>query len=116
MIDNRIRTLNSEIADQTGTLTGSSKSLAANSAEYQRLFVENEISDKQLGVALASLQEARNDARRQQVYVQRIAQPNLPDSPIEPRRLRNILATLALGLLLWGIASMLMAGVKEHAH
>lgn len=115
VLENRIRTLNSEINDQNGSLTGNNKSLAANSAQYQRLFVENEFADKQLTVALASLQEARNDARRQQVYVQRIAQPNLPDSPIEPRRLRAILATFVLGLLAWGISSMLMAGVKEHA-
>jgi capsular polysaccharide transport system permease protein len=114
-VENRIRTLTSEIQDQSGSLTGSNRSLAANSAEYQRLFLENEFSDKQLAVALASLQEARNDARRQQTYVQRIVQPNLPDSPQEPRRWRGILSTLALGLLVWGIASMLLAGIKEHA-
>lgn len=114
-IETQIDTLETEIEAQSTTLTGSSRSLAANSAEYQRLFVENEFTDKQLAVALASLQEARNDARRQQVYVQRIAQPNMPDSAIEPRRLRGILATFALGLLAWGIASMLVAGIKEHA-
>lgn len=114
-IASQIQTLEAEIKAQNTSLTGSNKSLAANSAEYQRLFVENEFTDKQLAVALASLQEARNDARRQQVYVQRIAQPNLPDSPIEPRRLRSILATFALGLVAWGIASMLAAGIKEHA-
>lgn len=111
----QIETLNEEIEAQSTALTGSSKSLAANSAEYQRLFVENEFTDKQLAIALASLQEARNDARRQQVYVVRIAEPNLPDSAIEPRRLRGILATFALGLVAWGIASMLVAGIKEHA-
>lgn len=114
-IETQIATLESEIASQSTSLTGGSTSLAANSAQYQRLFVENEFADKQLAVALASLQEARNDARRQQVYVQRIAQPNLPDSPIEPLRLRGILATFALGLLAWGIASMLVAGIREHA-
>lgn len=114
-IEVQIETLSDEIETQSTSLTGSSRSLAANSAEYQRLFVENEFTDKQLAVALASLQEARNDARRQQVYVQRIAEPNLPDAPIEPRRLRAILATFALGLLAWGIASMLAAGIKEHA-
>jgi len=63
---------------------------------------------------MTSLVEAQNEARRKQVYVQRIVQPNLPDSPIEPRRVRGILATLILGLIAWGIASMLMAGVREH--
>jgi len=114
-LENRLGTLNTEIAEQLGSLTGNDKSLAANSAEYQRLFAENEIADKQLAGAIASLQEARNDARRQEVYVQRVTQPNLPDAPIEPRRLRGVLATLALGLLAWGIASMLVAGIKEHA-
>ena len=114
-IETQIETLEAEIETQSTTLTGSNRSLAAKSAEYQRLTVENEFTDQQLAVTLASLQEARNDARRQQVYVQRIAEPNLPDSPIEPRRLRAILATFALGLLAWGIASMLVAGIKEHA-
>lgn len=113
-IENRIGTLQEEIRKQSSSLTGDDNSLASNSPEYQRLFLENEYADKQLAAALSSLQEARNEARRQQVYVQRIAEPNLPDAPIEPRRLRGILATLALGLVAWGIASMLVAGVKEH--
>lgn len=115
VIQNRIETLTHEINEQSGLLTGNDKSLAANSGQYQRLFLENQFAGLQLTAAMASLQEARNDARRQQVYVQRIAAPNLPDSPIEPRRIRGILATFVLGLLAWAIASMLVAGVKEHA-
>lgn len=114
-VETQIETLEQEIQAQSNTLTGGNRSLAANSAQFQRLFVENEFAEQQLTVALASLQEARNDARRQQVYVQRVSEPNLPDSPIEPRRLRAILATFAIGLLAWGIASMLVAGIKEHA-
>ena len=59
-------------------------------------------------------QQARNEAQRKQAYVERIVQPNLPDAPVEPRRLRGILATLLLGLLAYGILRMLLAGVKEH--
>jgi capsular polysaccharide transport system permease protein len=83
--------------------------------QYQKYFLEQQFADKQLTAALASLQEAQNEARRQQVYVERIAMPNKPDAPLEPRRLRGIFATLALGLVGWGIASMLLAGIKEHA-
>lgn len=111
---NRSKTLDEEIRRQMGTLAGGNKSLAASTVEFQRLFLENEFADKQLAATLASFQEARNDARRQQVYVQRIAEPNLPDAPLEPRRWRGILATLVLGLVGWGIASMLVAGIKEH--
>jgi capsule polysaccharide export protein KpsE/RkpR len=63
---------------------------------------------------LASQQEALNDARKKQVYVERIAEPSLPDYSLEPRRLRNILATILLGLLAWGVVSTLIAGIREH--
>lgn len=114
MLENRLQTLTRAIRQQMGSLAGGDRSLADSAVQYQKLFLEKGFADKQLGGALASLQEARNEARRQQVYVERIAQPNLPDAPLEPRKLRGILATLALGFVAWGIASMLVAGVKEH--
>ncbi len=112
--ENRLKSLQSAARKEMGALAGGDRSLASSAVEYQRLFLENSFADKQLGSALVSLQEARNEARRQQVYVERIAQPNLPDAPLEPRRLRGILATLALGLVAWGVVSMLLAGIKEH--
>ncbi|WP_121118323.1 hypothetical protein [Croceibacterium ferulae] len=115
VLANRSRTLDEEIRRQMGSLAGGSNSLAQSSVEFQRLFLENEFAGQQLAVTLASFQEARNEARRQQVYVQRISEPNLPDDPLEPRRTRGVLATLVLGLVAWGIASMLVAGIKEHA-
>jgi capsular polysaccharide transport system permease protein len=38
----------------------------------------------------------------------------LPDVAQEPRRLRSVAATFILGLVAWGILSMLLAGVREH--
>src|SRR3546814_15825095 len=61
-----------------------------------------------------ALQDARNEARRQVAYVERVAQPSLPDDALEPRRTRGILATLIIGIVAWGIMSMLLAGVREH--
>ncbi len=114
VFENRLQTLQQAVRKEMGALAGGDRSLAASAVQYQRLFLEKGFADKQLTGALASLQEARNEARRQQVYVERIAQPNLPDAPLEPRRLRGFLATVALGLVAWGVASMLMAGIKEH--
>jgi capsule polysaccharide export protein KpsE/RkpR len=47
--------------------------------------------------------------------VERVVQPNVPDAPMEPRRLRGIFTTLVLSLIAYGILRMLLAGVKEHA-
>jgi len=48
------------------------------------------------------------------LYLDRVVQPNLPDYPIEPRRIRYALIVLALGLLTWTIVSLLVAAVREH--
>ncbi|MFN3884838.1 MAG: hypothetical protein ACK4Q4_08785 [Rhodocyclaceae bacterium] len=111
---NRIRMLEAEIERESAHVAGSSRSLASKAAEFQRLALEKEFADKQLASALASLEQARNEAQRQQLYLERIAQPSLPDAAMEPRRLRAILAVFVLGLVAWGVLSMLIAGIKEH--
>jgi capsular polysaccharide transport system permease protein len=110
----RAKTLQGEMDIETGKVTGDGRSLSNKAADYQRLALEREFADKQLGSALASLELARNEAQRKQVYIERIVQPSLPDLAMEPRRLRSILATFVLGLVAWGILSMLLAGVREH--
>lgn len=110
----RIRGLEKAIDDQLGQVAGNSRSLSAAAVQFQRLQLQREFSDRQLAAALTALQEARNEARRQRAYVERIAQPSLPDTAMEPRRLRGIFATLIVGLVAWGIAVMLLAGVREH--
>jgi capsular polysaccharide transport system permease protein len=110
----RARTLRDEIAKETAKATGGQQSLADKFADYQRLALDAEFANKQLGSALTSLEMARNEVQRQQVYLERIAQPSLADVAQEPHRVRSIIATLLLGLIAWGILSMLVAGVREH--
>lgn len=114
VLDVRAKSLAAEIDDQLSQVAGSSQSLSSRAARYQRLYLENQFADKQLASAMTSLEEARNEARRKQAYVERIVQPNLPDAPLEPRRLRGIVSTLILGLAAWAILSMLIAGMLEH--
>ena len=110
----KILGLSRDIDVELNKVAGSSRSLSAAAAQYQRLQLANQIADKQLAAAISSLEDARNEARRKQAYVERIEQPNLPDSPLEPRRLRGILATFVFGLIAYGIVSMLLAGIREH--
>lgn len=113
-LEQKIALLNRQIEAQTSSVAGGQASLANKAARYQRLALESQFAEKQLAASMASLEDARNEARRKQVYIERIAQPNLPDEALEPRRLRGILATLILGLVAWGIATMLIAGIREH--
>lgn len=113
-LKNRIETLQTEIDSEVAKVAGGNRSLANKSSEYEGLILERVFSEKQLAAALTSLEQARNDAQRKQLYLERIAQPSRPDVAMEPRRIRNVLATFVVGMLAWGILTMLMAGVREH--
>jgi capsular polysaccharide transport system permease protein len=114
ILETRIASLSREIDEQLGLVAGNRRSLSASAAQYQRLELEREFADRRLAAAMNSLEEARNESRRKQAYVERIVQPSLPDEAKEPRRLRGIFATFVLGLVAWAVASMLLAGIREH--
>jgi capsular polysaccharide transport system permease protein len=114
VLQSRIASLDRQIDEEMSKIAGGKGSLAAKSAEYTRLSVEAEYADKLLTNALISLQNANNDARRQQAYVERIVLPNRPDEAREPRRLRSILSVFALGLAAWGVLSLLFSAMREH--
>lgn len=80
----------------------------------QRLTLEKDFAGQQLATALSALEQARVEAIRKQVYLERVAQPVLPDSAVLPDRIRGVLTYLVLGLLAWGILSLLIAGAREH--
>ena len=113
-LQTQIRELESEIASARGELTGGRASLSAALATYQELQINAQFAESQLAATRASLQEARAEARRKQTYLEEISAPSLPDYPMEPRRLRSIIAAILLGILAWGIASMLAIGIREH--
>jgi capsular polysaccharide transport system permease protein len=114
LLQTRIGGLQQQINQQMGQVAGNRRSLSQSAVQYERLELERQYTDKRLAAAMNSLQDAEDEARRKQAYVERIAQPSLPDDAAEPRRLRGILATLILGLVIWGILKLLIAGVREH--
>jgi BexC/CtrB/KpsE family polysaccharide export inner-membrane protein len=114
LLTTRISGLEHQIAEQKGEVAGGHRSLSATAVQYERLELERQYADRRLAAAMNSLQDAEDEARRKQAYVERIEQPSLPDDPAEPERLRGIIATFALGLIAWGILRLLFAGVREH--
>jgi capsular polysaccharide transport system permease protein len=113
-LQKRIGMLQAAINSEMSKVTGADNSLTNKSAEFTRISQDALLADKQLALALTSLEQARNDAQRKQLYLERIVQPSNPDKAIEPHRLKGIFATLILGLIAWGIATILLAGVREH--
>jgi capsular polysaccharide transport system permease protein len=116
VLERRAAQIQTEINSQMAGVAGGKASLNSKSAEYERLSLARVLSDKQLAAAVASLEVATNEAHRKQLYLERIVQPNKPDTAIEPRRARGVLATFLLGLVCWGVLTLLLAGVREHRH
>ncbi|CAB3789279.1 hypothetical protein LMG28614_02844 [Paraburkholderia ultramafica] len=109
-----IATLQKQIEAATGGVTGGKNSLSNKAAAYARLQLDSQFADKQLASAMAALESARSEAQRKQLYLERLVEPNTPDIAIEPKRLKSIFEVFALGMLVWGVLSLLLAGVREH--
>lgn len=91
-----------------------SKNTVFNPAEFEKLSVEKGFTLEQLKIRRAALESAITDAMRQMLYLERVVRPNNPDYAAEPHRLKNIFSTFVVGLILWGVLSMLVAGIREH--
>jgi capsular polysaccharide transport system permease protein len=111
----RVASLARLIAEERSTITGDTGSVAAAQTGYEQLDVARQLAEKQLASAYKSLEAARLDAQRQQLYLETIAQPNLPDFPLYPKRVVSFSMVLATCLLAYGIAWLLVASVREHA-
>ncbi|MET0384289.1 MAG: hypothetical protein ABW032_12790 [Burkholderiaceae bacterium] len=113
-LTDRVRILQDFLGGERAKVFGHDASLSAQLPEYDRLALEKTFADRQLATALAALESARNEAHRKQLYLERLVQPNLPDVAVEPRRIRGVLTVLAFGVVLWGVVSMVLAGIREH--
>jgi capsular polysaccharide transport system permease protein len=115
LIKTRIASLNTAIDAEREKITGANNSVASAQSQYEELNVELELDEKELASAFSSLESARLEAQRQQLYLETIVQPNLPDYPLFPKRMVSFLVVTTSCLLAYGIAWLLVAGVREHA-
>ncbi|MBL8349991.1 MAG: hypothetical protein JNL87_06715 [Burkholderiaceae bacterium] len=115
VLASRAEGLRKSIAAETGKVIGDKRSLTGKAPDYDRLALEKSFADRQLGSALASLELARGEASRKQLYLERLVQPNLPDSAVEPRRTRSTLVVFVLALMVWAVLRLVLASIREHA-
>ncbi len=114
-LSSRAESLRDAIASEASKVTSSHGSFSARAPNFERLALDVEFADKQLGMALAELESARTDAQQKQLYLERLVQPSLPDKSMEPKRIRSILAIFLISLVVWGVASIIRASVREHS-
>jgi capsular polysaccharide transport system permease protein len=111
----RVNAISAQIASQDNRVVGTGNTIASKLGGYENLLVEQEFATQSLNAANAALVQARADAQRQQFYLERVVDPNMPDTPLLPKRLLNILIVFAAASCLYFIAWMFMVGVLEHS-
>lgn len=114
VLESNIKALQDEINTETSKVSGSDESLASKDIEYEGYVVDQMLAQKILEAAVTSLEQAKVTAQKQELYLETISQPNLPDDAQEPKRAQDILATLLVALVVYGILTIIIAGVKEH--
>jgi len=114
-VRNRIIAVGREIAAQTGRAVGTPTGIASKLGGYERLQTEQDFATQVLTAATAALETARTEAQRQQFYLERVVEPNIPDDPLLPHRLRQILTVFGASLCLYFIGWMLVVGILEHS-
>jgi capsular polysaccharide transport system permease protein len=111
----RIASLTQEIDQQTARIVGGSNAISGKLPAYEGLALEQELSSQLVMLARASLEQARTDASKQQFYLERVVDPNVPDLPEYPHAWRNVLTIFGFALCLYLIAWMFIVGILEHA-
>lgn len=82
--------------------------------EFQRLQMEAEFAQRVLTTALTSLERGRVDATRTLKQVQVLQSANLPEFPLQPRRVYNMAVYALAALLVAGVLQLLLAIVRDH--
>lgn len=112
---NRINAISVQIASQDSRVVGNGSGIASKMGGYENLLVEQEFATESLNAANAALVQARAEAQRQQFYLERVVDPNIPDMPLLPERLLKVIIIAATAVCLYFIGWMFVVGVLEHA-
>lgn len=110
-----IASMRRQMASQAAALTGSNSTIAQNLGGYEDLKVRQDFVSKRYEAAAAALERARMEAQKQQLYLVRVVNPNVPVKALFPERAKITLTVFAALLLLYSIGWLIAAGVREHA-
>ena len=111
----RLEALQRELREQVLSGTASSEqSLPATLRQFEALEFAVMNAQKAYDAALATLERARGDANRQQIYLSPIVRPSLPLQEAYPRPWRELLTFGALGSLAGLLLLLLMRTLREH--
>lgn len=111
----QIKSLTREINRQTARVVGGSNTISGKLPSYDALVLEQELASELLVLAQTSLEGARTEALKQQFYLERVVNPNVPDQAEYPKAFRIVLTIFGFAVCVYFIIWMFVVGILEHA-
>lgn len=111
----QVRALEQQMGAARANLTGSAHATANSLGRYEGLQRSRDMAAKRYEAAAAALDAARDQALRQQLYLVRVVEPNLPQKALYPKRIKLIATVFFALLIVYAIGWLIFAGVREHA-
>lgn len=111
----QVRSLETQVVAQSGRLTGGANTIAVGLGGYEALSMQQQFLAKRYDAVSNAYEAARQQAVRQQLYIVRVVDANMPVRSQYPKRGISVLTLLAALLLIYGIGWLIAAGVREHA-
>jgi capsular polysaccharide transport system permease protein len=93
---------------------GGERPLTSVLGAFQQLADDKAFAEKAYQSALTSLETARMDASKQQVYLATIVPPGLPEEASFPKPARQIALTFGVAMAIWLIGLLGFHSVREH--
>jgi len=111
----RVRALEGQVARESARLTGGANAIAADVGSYQDLMLRQQFASKRYDDAAATLQRAREQAGKQQLFIVRTVETNMPVKALYPRSAKIILTVFISLVLCYSLGWLIVAGVREHS-
>ncbi len=112
---NRVEALTRQVQDERNRLASAATGVTQQVGEFELLSTERELARLQLGAANVAMERAMADAQRQQIFILRLVEPNLAERPLYPKATQSVLYLFICLSVAYGIATLLLAGMREHA-
>ncbi len=115
ILSNRITAMEAELRGVQGQMAGGAETtLASVLSAYNVLKLDEEIAAKVYERALIALQDARNAAAQQSVYLAAFVRPALPEDSLYPVRWRVLLEVTLVSFVAWCLGQLLYHGIRDH--
>jgi capsular polysaccharide transport system permease protein len=96
------------------TISEGGDSAAQLLKEFAKLQLETEFATKAYLSSLASLESARIEAVRKNLYLETFVRPHVPEVAKYPTSLLNVVLVFIVSLLVWAIGGLFVSAIREH--